>query len=734
MTLTHQLSSAPAYAGPGVDVDPITYEVVRHRLLAIVAQQSAVLKNVSGSPLVTEANDCNTGIYLPDGQIAAMGPHIVFHSGSMEVVVANILEDCGDNPGINEGDVFITNDPYSGALHLPDVTMLEPVIHDGMRIGWVGSCCHVLDIGGMTPSSWCPDARETFQEGLIIPPTKLVEAGRTRSDVWRLILSASRLPANVGLDLRAMIAANTHARKGLLRLIDRYDVDVVMTVMHTMLDNSEVATRERIRSLPEGTFRARNYFDHDGHEDNVARIEVELTKVGDELVFDYSASSPQMPGIFNCTISGLRGGVFAAALPVIAHDIPWNSGIMRAIRVEASEGLVVNAKHPAPCGGATVGGAFMVKNTAHSALSSLASVEPTTRGEAMATTTGAIQVFHIGGLNQYGYPFGGAVTEALAGGGGATAEAHGIDYAGPHEILTYQITNVEGDESAFPLLWLRREINTDSGGAGRTHGGAGLSGAFTVHDANFVHGVLAVHSLSMPSSTGLHGGLPGATHRSTLARGTDVAAALAGGLSPQGFEDLEGHVTDFAGSPGELMLFPGDVLDWSVHGGGGWGDALDAEPSAVLEEVLRARISVAAAECFYGVVISDGELSVEATDTLRAARREQRRGWPRTKDARMPSLPPESMQTLGDRLALGDQDGRRFFGCTCGHTLAPATENWKEYAAHSTLAAEDLGAKVRLHRELTADGYACPACGGLLAVEIRWSADEPLHEVQLREH
>jgi hypothetical protein len=127
------------------DVDVVTYEVVRNRLTAIVAQQSAVLKNVSGSPLVTEANDCNTGVYSAAGEVVTMGPHNLFHSGSMETVVNHIIADCTDTVGISDGDAFITNDPYKGALHMPDVTMVEPVFYDGVRIGWVGTCARRED-------------------------------------------------------------------------------------------------------------------------------------------------------------------------------------------------------------------------------------------------------------------------------------------------------------------------------------------------------------------------------------------------------------------------------------------------------------------------------------------------------------------------------------------------------------------------------------------------------------
>lgn len=698
------------------DVDVITYEVVRNRLTAIVAQQSAVLKNVSGSPLVTEANDCNTGVYLASGEVVAMGPHNLFHSGSMETVVNHIIADCTDTDGIVEGaragDVFITNDPYKGALHMPDVTMIEPVFHDGVRIGWVGSCAHVLDIGGMTPSSWSPDAREVYQEGLILPPTKLIEGGRIRRDVWNLILAASRLSANLGLDLKAMIAANNHAKEGLLRLVERYGADVVTTVMSTMLDRSEQQVRERLLTLPDGISRARTYFDHNGHEATLARVEVELRKDGDRLVFDYGNTAEQLPGFFNCTMSGLRGGVFAAILPVIAHDIPWNSGVMRAIEVTAPEGSIVNARHPAPCGAATTGAASVVQSTASTAISTLVSAHDELRGEAKAVTTGGLMIFHIAGRNQYGEPFGGAMTEVLAGGAGATVAGNGVDYRGPNEILTGQFNNVEGEESVFPLLYLYRSANTDGGGAARNHGGVSVSSSFTLHDTGFMHGVMAGHSMSMPNSQGIHGGMPGSTHQVTILRG--------------------GEPVVYTGSPGELHLTAGDVVDWSFHGGGGWGDALDADPEAVAHDVSAGRISTESAERSYAVVLVDGAVDVAATAAKRDRARAQRRLWKQDKSHGARRVDPaDGVRRIGDHLVIARDEGSPVYACDCGHVLAPAEENWKGYAAHARLAAEDLGRKIRLHPGLRADGYACPGCGTLLAVEVRAEDEQPLRDLEL---
>lgn len=714
-------------------VDVVTYEVVRNRLTAIVAQQSAVLKNVSGSPLVTEANDCNTGVYLAGGEVVAMGPHNLFHSGSMETVVAHIISDCTDTIGINDGDVFITNDPYKGALHMPDITMLEPVFYDGVRIGWVGTCAHVLDIGGMTPSSWSPTAREIYQEGLILPPTKIIEAGRTRQDVWNLILAASRLPANLGLDLKAMIAANTHAKQGLLRLVERYGADTVRTVMTTMLDRSEALVRERLLEMPDSLARARGYFDHNGHESTLARVEVELRKDGDRLVFDYDNTADQLPGFFNCTLSGLRGGVFASILPLLAHDIPWNSGVMRAIEVSAPEGTIVNAKHPAPCGAATVGASAMVLNTAGAAMSNLVSAEDLLRAEAKAGTTGAVMICHIAGQNQYGEPFGGAITEVLAGGGGANVGGNGVDYRGPQEILTAQFNNVEGEESVFPLLYLGRYGNTDGGGAGRHHGGMSTASTFMLHETDSVHAVMAGHSMSMPSSYGMHGGLPGSTHQVTIMRDSDVAHRLSAGQNPVTSAGLAGRREVFIGSPGELQFHACDVVDWSFHGGGGWGDPVDADADAVAADVRAGRISVESAQRLYRIVFTDGVVDHAATDELRSKTRALRKRWQQDVpvEAQRIQLDPDDVRMVGDHLVLAHDGAAAVYACDCGTVIGPASESWKPHACHAQLTAEDLGSKVRLHSGLRADGYACPGCGALLAVEVRAEADPPLRDFEL---
>ena len=553
--------------------------------------------------------------------------------------------------------------------------------------------------GARTDSAFPGDASQIYQEGLRLPPLKLIDGGSMREDVWKLILTASRLPANVGLDLKAMIAANTHARKGLLRLVDRYGAEEVVGTMQGMLDWSEMRLAERLSTLPDGSWRARTYFDHDGRAPNLVRVAVTATKRGDRLLFDYSESSDQTAGIYNCTFSGLRGGVLAALLPVLAFDVPCNSGLLRRVEVRCPAGKVVNAAEPAACGASTIGAAQLVQSTAKTVLSLMVSSHPRLRAEAMAGTTGAIPAFHMGGINQYGHHFGGAFTDILAGGGGATERRRGIDVAGPHEMLAYRFNNVEGDEAHFPILWLRRAIGRDTGGAGRHAGGDGLSSAITVHDAPFLHGVLMGHSLAMPSTPGIHGGMPGATVGLRIGRGTDVNAALAEGRSVTGVDHLAGEIIGFIGVPGEMMLGTGDVLDWTFHGGGGWGDPLEADLHSVVSDVAEGRITTSAAAKIYGVIITESKVDAKATKEHRESVRAQRRAWPSEVNlADRPEIAPaEKPRQIGDHLVLlTGLEGRHFFGCDCGQVLSPAQKNWKPFAGRGSLQADDLGPKVAI--------------------------------------
>lgn len=715
-----------------VDVDPVTYEVIRHRLTAIADQQSAVLKSVSGSPIVTDANDCNTGIYMSAGELLTVGPHVVFHAGSMSRVVPHIIADCDDTIGINEGDAFITNDPYKGALHIPDVTMLEPVFWEGERIAWVGACAHQLDMGGMTPSSWCPTADDYRQEGLILPPTKLVDRGVVREDVWRLILAASRLPFMVGLDLKAMLATNKQGRTGLLNLVSRYGVDTVRSVMATMLDRSEIQLRDRLGQLPDGEFHARNFLDHDGHRNNLYTIDLHLTKAGDRLTLDFSGSSPQAGGFVNATASGLFGAVFSGIAPVLAHDVSWNAGLLRPVDVIAPEGLIVNARQPAPCSSSPLGTTWLIEAVTVEAVSRLVAAHPEQSREAMATSTGSMGLMHFGGLNQYDEPFGNASTDAMMGGGGATLQRRGLDFSGPHNIFKYAVPNVENTERVTPILYLSHGSKIDSAGPGRLRGGSSGAASFVVHDVPAMGAVLVAHGVEVPNSLGLFAGHPGSCHDFSLVRDTNVAELWEAGKAVIGVDDVAGEPEHLSGKPGELLLRAGDVFQWTWQGGGGIGDPLAAAPSQVAMDVELEHVSPTAARELYGVVLDrGGQVDAEATEMLRHEMRRDRRNWPVAEGRSWsPSGDGRTLAQFGDSLSIVMYNDGSYWVCQCGRTLAPAAENWKLSMATRITRAEHRQT-VTLHEQLEMREYACQSCGTLHGVEVARIGDPSTFECRL---
>ena len=402
----------------GSSIDPITFEVIRHKLEATTEEQAITLKNVSGSPVVTEATDFNVGIYLADGAIVNMGPQVIFHAGTMSTVIYSIIEHFSDNPGINEGDMFILNDPYRGAIHQPDVSIVMPIFHEGRRIAWTGSCAHELDTGGMTFGSWAFGATDVQQEAMLLPGVKIVEQGVLREDIWQMIMGMTRLPHVVGLDFKAMIAANNVAARRFHQLMERYGVETVDQVMRTEIDTSERLLRERLKLIPDGIYRARDFLDHDGHANRLYQIEVAAIKQGDTLTLDMSESSPQAPGFINCTRSGLRGALFTGILPILACDIRWNEGVLKPVAIKVPEANICNARWPTPVSGATVSTAWVAQNVAVAAISRMVAAVPELVREGQAVTKGQFSVLTMAGADRDGGPFGMLLMDAMAGGGG----------------------------------------------------------------------------------------------------------------------------------------------------------------------------------------------------------------------------------------------------------------------------------------------------------------------------
>ena len=254
------------------------------------------IQRISGSPVAMYAFDLNSSIFTEDGEFIYYGPYQLYMSGVSDVQVKWTLEYRSSNPGIFEGDMFLSNDPWVGAAHQMDVTLLNPVFWEGKLFCWITNVLHQYDVGGITPGSFCPNARDAFDEGILIPPIKIVERGELRRDIEGVYLRASRKPYLVALDLRAQIAGNHTAKKRITQLIERYGADVVKGVMRKIIDNAEAAFLAKMAKLPDGTWRERSYVEVAKVGDRgTYPVMLTMRKEGDRLIFD-NAGRRRRPG------------------------------------------------------------------------------------------------------------------------------------------------------------------------------------------------------------------------------------------------------------------------------------------------------------------------------------------------------------------------------------------------------------------------------------------------------
>ena len=281
-------------------IDPITYEVIRHNLWNINEELGMTIQRISGSPVAMYAFDLNSSIFTEDGEFIYYGPYQLYMSGVSDVQVKWTLEHRSKNPGIFEDDMFLSNDPWVGAAHQMDVTLLSPVFHEGKLFCWITNVLHQYDVGGITPGSFCPNARDSFDEGILIPPVKIVERGELRKDIEAVYLRSSRKPYLVALDLRAQIAGNNTAKKRILGLVQRYGADVVKGVMRKIIDNAEQAFVAKLAKVPDGTWRERSYVEVAYVGDRKTyQVMLTMKKDGDKLIFDNAGTADQVRDILS---------------------------------------------------------------------------------------------------------------------------------------------------------------------------------------------------------------------------------------------------------------------------------------------------------------------------------------------------------------------------------------------------------------------------------------------------
>ncbi len=599
-------------------VDPITFEIIRHRLYRVVEEAVITLKHVSGSAITNEGHDLMVSLYTADGGLLLGGVGFLHHlSCASEACKAIIRRFEGR---VNEGDMFLLNDPYTAALHTSDVYIISPVHFEGKLVAWSACFVHVSDIGAMNPGGFCPDARDIFSEGFSSPGLRLIDRGKVCEDIFDTFLNMVRVPELVTLDIRSMIACNNVARERLRALYEKYGLATVAEVSQSLIDQSEQLFRARLRELPDGRWTARQYMDVAGRP---IEIQLAMTKRDDALFFDFTGTDPQVDRGVNCTRWGAWGGLLAPLYPLLCHDLTWNEGILRPVSMLAPEGTVVHATRPAPVSIATVGAIQTVNNASLICISKMLAASPKYAQEATAVWQGSHLCIHLFAKNQKGQSVIGSTTETFSGSGGARWTADGIDLGGEIPNPISRMANVETNEMLYPIRYLFRRRKRDSGGAGEFRGGTGGEYALVPHDApeGEVGFVISGKGVDFPMSHGMAGGYPGIPGRYVVCRGARPEGTNQ--PSPLALSEIRGtheHV-----SFGVYRVRDEDAFYVRWNGGGGIGDPLDRDPQAVARDVAQGVVSEAAARDLFGVILAnDGGPDDAATDQQRTTMRHAR--------------------------------------------------------------------------------------------------------------
>jgi len=728
-----------------VITDPITFEILRHRLWSINEEAANTLERVSGSLIASEVHDMNASIMTATGDSLVIAPYMLVHAISMETIAKDVVATCSENPGIHPDDMFLCNDPYAGAQHQMDVVVLGPIHYEGELIGWVGSTIHQIDIGGPVPGQVQVGAKDIYGEQPLFPPMKIVEGGELRADLVRLYLRMSRVAEIVRLDLTAMIASNNVAKQRIGELCRQYGVETVKKVMQDLLDHSERRFRARLRELPDGTWRHRSYLEY---EDKIYTAVLAMTKKDDELVFDFRGSSPQAPAVINNPIHATVSDVICCVMTYLCWDLPWvPAGIGRAVRFESEPGTIVHVKWPGGVSKATTSATQSVINLADNALGKLLAASDLHRERAMANWVGSLTTEELFGTDQRGQWFGATMLDTYFGGGGARSRKDGIDTGGYVGSIYELAPNAEAYEFMYPILYLFRRHQADSGGAGMFRGGAGCTLSYIVHDTDRIPTkIMHTSGSEWPESMGICGGGPSQTNQFIIKRSTDVRRQMENGVIPERLEDLSGE-WDIQKVISWSHLDHDDVFQVRTQSGGGYGDPLDRDPSRVLEDVRSGVVSLEGARSQYGVVIDPKSETVSAEGTERARaeihRRRKERARPVTASptpsqpaagARAKAGAPKGEIAVNEFLHVVQQDGGLVYRCTCGTVLGDARRNFKEHTLMEEGWVKEAGPYVNqfdVAQRFVFRQFYCPSCLRRLETEICLKDEPVLHDVEV---
>lgn len=561
-------------------IDAIALEVFSNRLLAIAEEMGRRLVRSSFSPNIKERRDCSTALFAVDGRLIAQAAHIPIHLGSLFGAVEAIIAKfpLGE---MQPRDAFIANDAYLAAgTHLNDISIVEPVFIDG-RVQYFAACIgHHTDVGGPTPGSIAPDAASIFEEGIRIPPTRVVRAGVVDRGLIELIAHNTREPDVRILDLDVQIAVSRFGAERMAALAARQGVAETAALADALIDYARRRLTGRIQALPDGVWRHTVWMDDDGLGGDRLPIVVTAAIAGDRLRFDFEGTGPQSRGGFNLLPSGVMATVGYAAKALLDPDLPPNSGLFQAIDLAIPEGTILNPAFPAAVGARTT----TCQKLASAIFGALQDALPPER--AMAGSHDILASMVFSGVRDDGSPY--VYLETIGGGNGARATMDGMD--GAHCHITNSLnTPAEAVENAYPLRVVEYALVEGSGGAGRTRGGMGLAREIEAVDRDASFTSRGDNFKTAP--TGAAGGGEGG--RACVVIGPNTS-------QPKVVDTKQRR----------LSLAAGARIRLETPGGGGFGAPDTRSPAALAADLADGRVSRAVAAAAYG------EAAVRAAEAM----------------------------------------------------------------------------------------------------------------------
>ena len=560
-------------------IDVVTMAIINNSLGSIIDEMDLTIVRTTTSLSQRDHYDFLCSLATIEGEVLAEGEESVMHANLCDPVIHEWVKVHGID-SIHPGDMLCLNDPFSGASHFPDLTIIHPIFHEGQLVAWVGAGGHLMDVGGSVAGSCSCGARECWEEGLRIPTCKIYDSG-VRNDAFFTILAAnSRLGEGIIDQLETFLAACRMGERRFLELVQKYGWKTVEMYLNELLDYAERRAQDDIRALPNGVYEFEDFMDDDGFGSDPIRFHVKVTIHEDTIDYDFAGSAPQMKAGMNNPWATTKALAYTAFRSLISLDIPKNGGPLRALKVIAPEGTVVNPVLPAATGarGVTIARIYETISGAHA---QIAPDKIPACGEGINTM--AVLTGYDEQNNFY------LLVDLPWAAWGGRSFADGEQLAPPY--YNSILTPAEVNEVYCPLMIRRRGFVPDSEGAGKYRGGFAIVTDYEMlTDGTTLQ--LRTDRRKIPNY-GLHGGQPGSLGKMTLNPGGEN-------------RDLPKTV---------LPLKKGDVFRARVGGAGGWGNPLERDAEKVLDDVQNGLVSVERARKVYGVAINETTTEVDMNET-----------------------------------------------------------------------------------------------------------------------